>query len=116
MESRNIDISRLFLENYKQIYNYVLFRINGIKEDAEDISHEVFLKAAKYSYSYDSKFGTEKTWLFTIARNTLKDYYSKTVKNNTLDLSEIEEGLIKDSKQFEFIDKDILIYFPAIAN
>ncbi len=115
MNASNVDITRLFKDFNKPIYNYVFFRVNGSKEEAEDIASEVFLRAAKYRDSYNSDLGTEKTWLFGITRNILKDYYSAKSKQNTISLNEVEEGLLQDDKQIDIIDKKILVEYVIIA-
>lgn len=104
MKETKIDVLNLFSQYNKQIFNYVYFRVGCIREDAEDISSEVFLRAIKYSESYNPEYGTEKTWLFTIARNLLKDHYSK--RSDNLDFSEIEESFLKD---FDNNDTKLLV-------
>ena len=48
----------------------------GIKEDAEDITHEVFIKLAQKLKTFRQK-SSFKTWLYRITINTAKDFYRK---------------------------------------
>jgi len=61
----------------EQLYNPLLLfikkRINN-KEDAEDITQEVFLKLSK---SNNEAIDNMKSWVYTIAKNTITDYYRK---------------------------------------
>jgi RNA polymerase sigma factor (sigma-70 family) len=75
----------------KSIYNFV-FRLN--KNSAEDIVQEIFLKAWKKINSFNIKKASFKTWIFTIARNTIIDFSRK--KREVL-FSELEE---KDEDNF----------------
>ena len=47
---------------------------------SEDLTQDVFYKLIKYRSSY--KNGAFVSWLFTIARNSLKTYYTRNHKNN----------------------------------
>ncbi len=66
------------LTEIEQLYNplflYVKKRINN-KEDAEDLTQEVFYKLSK-----SNKEGVDniKSWVYTIAKNTITDYYRKS--------------------------------------
>lgn len=57
------------------IYNY-LYKITLSKEDAEDMTQEVFLKAYNKLYTFERK-ANFSTWLFKIAVNTLNDSLKK---------------------------------------
>ncbi len=81
------DLDALFLEFHKIIYNYIYARTSR-REDADDIAQEVFFRAWKYRKSYNAKKSNCKTWLFTIAHNSLKDYYKKQSNNSTTPLEE----------------------------
>lgn len=70
------------------IYRFVFFRV-GTKEDAEDITEEVFLKAWKNLKSFQQRRETPfSAWLFQIAKNTLTDFYRQ--KKDVAELSEEE--------------------------
>jgi RNA polymerase sigma-70 factor (ECF subfamily) len=58
---------------YNPLLGYVKKRINSC-EDAEDLTQDIFLKLSK-----SNKDGVDnlKSWLYTIAKNTITDYYRK---------------------------------------
>lgn len=58
---------------YHPLLLYVKNRINN-KEDAEDITQEVFYKLSK---SGSSEVKNLKSWVYTIAKNTITDYYRR---------------------------------------
>jgi RNA polymerase sigma-70 factor (ECF subfamily) len=66
-----------FLELYDKyfddIYRYIYFK-TGNKWDADDLVSEVFKKAYEKHGSIKS---SPKAWLFSIARNTVIDFYRK---------------------------------------
>lgn len=56
----------------RRIFGYVMRHVNN-REDAEDITQEVFIKLYKKFESYNEE-QTFTTWLFTIATNTIYDF------------------------------------------
>lgn len=60
-----------------QIYRFVFFKV-GSKEEAEDLTSAIFLKAWDYIKSGNKiEFKTVKSFLYKIARNTIIDHYRK---------------------------------------
>lgn len=45
------------------------------REDAEDLCEAVFEKVCRALPEFDGKHASAMTWIFTITRNTLTDYY-----------------------------------------
>jgi RNA polymerase sigma-70 factor (ECF subfamily) len=82
----------------KSIFGYLLYS-TGRKEDAEDLTQEVFIKVYKNLKSLDPNLNF-KAWLFKIASNTLIDWWRK--KGEERELFLIDD---KDSN-FETIDED----------
>ena len=58
----------------KHLYNFIKKSLN-FSHDADDIFQETLLKSFRYFHSFqqDKSF---KTWIFTIAHNLVKDYFS----------------------------------------
>lgn len=78
------EFTRVLLEDIyemysKRVYRFLLFRVGNASE-TEDLTADVFEKIIKNHKLYNRNKGKLETWIFTIARNTLKDYY-KTKKN-----------------------------------
>lgn len=69
-----------WVENYAdQLYGYTLQRIND-RAQAEDIVQETFLSAWKARDTYKGE-ASEKSWLFTICKNKIIDYYRRKARD-----------------------------------
>ena len=67
------------------VFRYINYRV-GNRSEAEDLTSVVFEKALAAFHRYDRKKAAPQTWLLTIARNTVTDYFRKSSKRNTLPL------------------------------
>ncbi len=87
----------------EQLYNplllYVKNRINN-KEDAEDITQEVFYKLSKSS---NGEVDNLKSWVYTIAKNTITDYYRK----NKVHMVDVENRPIFEELEEESAAKEL---------
>lgn len=75
---KNGDIGKLkvLIERYTpHIYNFVYK--HGAKDEATDITQEIFIKVWKNLGKFNEEKASFKTWLFTIARNTTTDFLRK---------------------------------------
>lgn len=71
----NLDVLRILFErHHKHIFNF-LYQMSHDKMLSEDLTQEVFYKLMKYRNSYNN--GKFISWLFTIARNSLKTHYKR---------------------------------------
>ncbi len=59
---------QFYEENFDKVYRFVLFRVKGNKEKAEDLVSEIFIKALEHFDDYDETRG-KSAWLLMIARN-----------------------------------------------
>jgi RNA polymerase sigma-70 factor (ECF subfamily) len=69
-----VDLAAVYEAYYSKIYNYVFYKILH-KQITEDLVSMIFLKVAEKYNTYDSDKGAVSTWLYTIAQNTLNDYF-----------------------------------------
>ena len=69
------------------LFNFALRLTN--KNDAPDMVQDIFIKAWKNIKKFDSKKASFKTWIFTIAKNTITDFLRK--KRSIL-FTEVEES------------------------
>ena len=80
---------------YRDYHRKVLSYLTGKLSDpclAEDLCAEVFLKVYEKLDTFDETKASASTWIFTITRNTLTDYFrTRRV------FSEIPEDLAEDS-------------------
>jgi RNA polymerase sigma-70 factor, ECF subfamily len=58
------------------IFRFIFFRVRS-KEDAEDLTQHVFLKAWSALPNYEQEGKSFSAWLYRIARNTTIDYWRK---------------------------------------
>ena len=75
---------RLYRETYGLVYNYLSYRAND-PDIAEDIAAEAFLKAARAFDRFDPARAKFSTWVVSIARNCLIDYWKKERPTSTLE-------------------------------
>lgn len=75
----NQESLEILIKRYlKPIFSFV-FRFLREKQDAEDVTQEVFIKVWKNLKKFDRK-KSFKTWIFTIAKNTCLDWQRKNKK------------------------------------
>jgi len=85
-----------------RIYNFIL-KMTFSREDSEDLTQEVFIRAYNNLYQYNSKW-CFSTWIFKIAVNVFKTDYTKK-KNRA---SKKFQGILNDHQLSDNMD-------PAIA-
>lgn len=64
-------IADSYMSYYRSVYLYIYYKINN-KEEAEDLSQDVFLRLMDYKQMLRPE--TVKHFIFTIARNLVIDY------------------------------------------
>ena len=79
---------KIYRDYHDKVYGYIRSRISSV-QDAEDIAADVFLKVYEKLESYDESKASLSTWIYTITRNTLTDYYrTRKVFDEIQELSE----------------------------
>lgn len=76
---------------YPSVYRYVFCKVSG-KEEAKDITQEVFLRFIKQIHNYRSD-GKVLAYLYTIAMNCCHTYYRKEKR---FDYTELNDEISKD--------------------
>ena len=84
------DKEELYTEYRGRVLSYIRARVNN-SEDAEDICSEVFEKALRAYDRFDDEKASVGTWIYSITRNTVIDYYRRTRRTD-----EIPEDLAAD--------------------
>jgi RNA polymerase sigma-70 factor (ECF subfamily) len=69
---RSEDFQRLFDEHAASLLAFLEYRIGNI-ELARDVHADTFERVLKTRFRFDPRRGSEKTWLYTIALNILRD-------------------------------------------
>ena len=67
-----------------KIYRFVLIKVSR-REEAEDLTHQVFLNAWQNIKSYEHIGFAFSSWLYQIARNQVIDYYRTRKKNISIE-------------------------------
>jgi RNA polymerase sigma-70 factor (ECF subfamily) len=80
----------VFYNDYlPKIFRYMSYRVADIHL-AEDLTSAVFEKALTKFKSYRPEKAAISTWIFTIARNTLIDYFRASSRRKTVPLEELD--------------------------
>lgn len=78
----------LLYDQYEpKIYRFILLRTSR-REEAEDLTHQVFLNAWQRIGAYRSEGHPFGSWLYRIARNLVIDHYR--TKKNQVSLDEVD--------------------------
>ena len=84
-------LGELYELNMPKVFRYISYRV-GDTYLAQDLTSTVFEKALKGFGSYRSDKASSSTWLITVARNTVIDYYrSMDGKQQVVALDQVSE-------------------------
>ena len=94
-----IEQAALYEEYHGKILSYMRARI-GAGAQAEDLCSEVFVKVCENLDSFDESKSSLATWVYSIARNTLTDWYRTRrvfdeIPETLEDGSSVEDDLCK---------------------
>ena len=67
------DFDRLYQEHAQALFGFVAYR-TGDRMLAEDVVADTFERALRARWRFDRRRGSEKTWLYSIALNRLRDH------------------------------------------
>ncbi len=114
----------LLYDHYEpQIYRFIYLKVSH-REEAEDLTHQVFLQSFRKIAEYQEKSFPFSSWLYRIARNEVIDYYrvKKThvsiesdeidlpaPSQNSLDAELALEHIKRSIKRLKSIEQDVLI-------
>ncbi len=84
----------LYKDYRDKVSGYINRRLNG-NPDAEDLVSEVFLKVYEKFDSFDQSRASVSTWIYTITKNTLIDYYRTNRPYSELPL-DLSDGISTD--------------------
>jgi RNA polymerase sigma-70 factor (ECF subfamily) len=109
MASEELILEELFQKYSVLIYRFILL-MTGSKEEAEDLTQEVFIKAYKGLAGFKGE-ASYKTWLYSIARNITYDHYrrKRTIKF-LKELAHMERKELVPEEILEMKEQTQLIY------
>lgn len=90
--------NKIYTDFHKKVTRYVTGKIPN-PQDAEDLVSCVFMKIFQKLDTFDESKASLSTWIFTITRNTVYDFYG-----TRKDFSELPEDIADDGK----IDENLL--------
>lgn len=94
----SLSFGKLYDLFYTKIFRYVAYKV-GNREDAEDITAEVFIRMLKSINSFNFQGHPFSSWLFRIARNMVVDYFRKNSRRKTAPLE--TAGSIQKTESIE---------------
>lgn len=74
MKNTDAQKEQIYRDYYGKVCGYIRARISS-GEDAEDIAADVFVKVFEKLDSFDEGKASLSTWIYTITRNKLTDYF-----------------------------------------
>lgn len=95
--------TRLYEQYQNKVFRYFCGKVNN-STLAEDLCSEVFLKVYEKLDTFDETKASVSTWIFTVARNTLTDYFRTRRVHE-----EIPETLADDSSVEEEVCREELL-------
>ena len=113
---RERDFDRLYAEHAQGLFGFLAYR-TGDRALAEDMLADTFERVLTARRGYDRRRGSEKTWLYAIALNLLRDHFRHAgAEARALERSlvTVPAGGAVDSDPFALVeDRDELA--PALA-
>lgn len=89
-------------EHYQpQIYRFIFLKV-GSKDEAEDLTHQVFLNAWTGIAKYKHRGFPFSSWLYQIARNQVVDHYRS--KKDAISIEEMDPDTLKEQFGTEGLD------------
>lgn len=86
------EFGKIYDHYIKKIYRFVYYKTHH-KENAEDITSKVFIKAFENIRKFNPKKGNFQGWIYKIARNSVIDFYrSQKLEENIDDAWDLETG------------------------
>jgi RNA polymerase sigma factor (sigma-70 family) len=107
VKSGDLDKMALLFQRYhRQLYGFLFYQC-GDRQSSEDMVQNVFLRmlVSRHTFTGNGEF---RTWIYHLARNVLKDYFSKTKRRaEQYDISAYEETINSGMSPDEALDKKI---------
>lgn len=95
----------LLYDHYlSKIYRFVLLKVSH-REEAEDLTHQTFLKAWENINQYNFKGYSFGAWLYRIARNIIVDYYRAGRSETSIE--SVSEIAVEGISMGDAVDKKI---------
>lgn len=80
MDDAELLIRRLYVDHSEALLSWALGQVSD-QRDAEEVVSDTLVKAWRRYDQYDAKRGSERSWIFGIARNTAIDRHRKSKRH-----------------------------------
>ena len=97
-QGKKESFAKLYNHYLAPIYRFIFMKVN-LREEVEDLTHEVFLTAWQNIRRYELRGFPFSSWLYQISRNRIIDYYR--LKKNHLRLENADTEFIKISNPID---------------
>jgi RNA polymerase sigma factor (sigma-70 family) len=106
--TKRVSTQEVFAELYDEfmpkVFRYISFKVND-QQITEDLTSMVFEKALVSFDKYSSDKGAFSTWIFSITRNTLIDYYRTNKMKIQVSLDEAIEAPSREPSPQDEVEK-----------
>jgi RNA polymerase sigma-70 factor (ECF subfamily) len=102
---RNTDFERLYSEHAGPLLGFLVYR-TGDRALAEDLLADTFERVLTARRPFDRRKASEKTWLYTIALNLLRDNSRRSAaRSRALERIAVGEQASSDQREFEAVEQ-----------
>ncbi|HVX92922.1 MAG TPA: sigma-70 family RNA polymerase sigma factor [Candidatus Dojkabacteria bacterium] len=110
MVLNNDELKAIYNEYVEKIYKYFYVRVQST-EVSQDLTSTTFMKLIDKYDSFNPDKGNISQYIYTIARNTLIDYYRSNKNKKNVNIENIEEVCNKEEDNSVVLDRnrDILM-------
>ena len=102
------DFANIYAEYRGRVLGYICARVRS-RADAEDLCEDVFEKIQLKLDSYDSEKASISTWIYSITRNCVIDFYRRSrpfaeMDENLADDTSVDDKLLNDETLSELAE------------
>ena len=109
------DFDTVYRQHVAPVWRYVNARVPD-KAEAEDMTSEVFLRAARDWATYDAKRGTVQAWLIGIARHVVADWWRRRPAVPVADV-DAGESVDAETEALRLVgDEDLRRHFAVLTD
>ncbi|MCI4670745.1 MAG: RNA polymerase sigma factor [Bacteroidia bacterium] len=108
---------RIFFDTHSELVFNVALKFARNKQDAEEITQEVFIKVFRFARNFEGK-SSATTWLYRMAVNTSLNYLKKYKKGHSIESVDIapqkfyHPGIESDHKEKANLMFELVEYLP----
>ena len=90
------DTEQIYVEYHDRVMGYIYAHLRS-RADAEDLCQDVFEKVNLKLDSFDSSKASISTWIYSITRNRVIDFYRSNHPHEEMDENMAQDGSVDDS-------------------